>query len=636
MCGFTGYISQQGNVDAAICEKMAKSLQHRGPDDSGVWIDHQDGVALGHRRLSIQDLSSLGRQPMLSSSGRFVIAFNGEIYNFLVLRKELEGLGIRFYGNSDTEVLLAAIEIWGVENSLKRLVGMFAFALWDKKKKTLTLARDRLGEKPLYYGWQNDNFLFGSELKALRQHPSFSGQLDLNALGRYLQYNYVPAPKTIYAGVNKLVPGSYVQIAPLSVNPGSPLEPIAYWQLEQVIRSGIENPFTGKDTEAVEGLNNLLLETIRDKMISDVPLGAFLSGGIDSSTVVALMQATSSRPVKTFTIGFNEGTYNEAAHALRVARYLGTDHTELYVSAEQAMDVIPRLPHIYDEPFADSSQIPSYLVAELAKKNVTVALSGDGGDELFGGYNRHFLAQKWRKVSHIPPLARKVVRSILCGAAPKTWDSLFAIAAPIIPKKYRLNMLGDRLHKFASILPCSNTEELYSVLTSFWLHPEDICPGCGKTHVNYTGQYTWPMNKEPAEEMMFLDTINYLPDDILVKMDRAAMGVSLETRIPFLDHRVVEYAWQLPHTVKLYGAGKWVLRQVLHKYVPQELVERPKMGFGVPIDRWLRGPLRDWAEELLAESRIRREGNLNPIPVRKKWKNTFRVDGTGSTTCGAF
>jgi len=604
-----------------ICQSMANGVTHRGPDDSGTWLDESAGVALGHRRLSIQDLSPLGHQPMVSASGRYVVAYNGEIYNFCQLQQELQSRGYTFRGHSDTEVLLAAVEAWGVEGALERFVGMFAFALWDREDRVLFLARDRLGEKPLYYGWQGGSFLFASELKALRQHPAWEGEVDRDALALYMRHNYVPAPWSIYRGIRKLLPGTLLRI-PAGLRPGELPEPLPYWSAVEVAEAGLLHPFEGSEAEAVEALDRLLRETLGDKMISDVPLGAFLSGGYDSSLVVALMQDLSDRPVKTFSIGFHEEAYNEAHHAAEVARHLGTDHTELYITPEEAMAVIPDLPRLYDEPFADSSQIPTFLVSRLARQQVTVTLSGDGGDELFGGYNRYAQGLEiLSRLHRLPRPARRLLAGSLRALPPGAWDRLFALASPLLPASMKVRLAGDKLHKLAGILGLQGEKALYRGLVSHWDAPEQVVPGSRELPTVLTDPARQARLADFTDYMMFTDLVSYLPDDILVKVDRASMGVSLEARVPLLDHRIVEFAWRLPRHMKVRdGQGKWVLRQVLYRYVPREIMERPKMGFGVPIDHWLRGPLREWAESLLEERRLREEGWFDPAPILRKWR----------------
>lgn len=623
MCGVAGCLQLGGAGEGERCstemaERMAEALVHRGPDDSGVWGGQEAGVALAHRRLSVLELSSAGRQPMISSSDRFVIVFNGEIYNHLELRRQLEGYPWR--GHSDTETLLAAIEAWGLEATLARCVGMFALALWDRRQRVLALARDRLGEKPLYYCRQSGVFLFGSELKALAAHPAFTGAVDRAALSLFLRYNYIPAPWSIYQGVRKLPPGAFLLVRPED----GQCEPTVYWSAQAVAESGQSRRFAGGDEEAREELDGHLRRAVAGQMVADVPLGVFLSGGIDSSTVTALMQAQSGRPVKTFTMGFSGPGYDEAAQAAAVALHLGTEHTELYVRPEDALDVIPRLPAIYDEPFADSSQIPTFLVSQLARQQVTVALSGDGGDELFGGYNRHaWLPCVWRRFGRVPCFWRARLAEILAVPAPGTWDALARAWGRLSSRNRNCaeTRVGDKLHKLAGVLAARSPEEMYDGLVTFWREDDKlVINGGDKPELWLSDLYGQTGVTDIAQRMMLWDMVSYLPDDILVKVDRAAMAVSLETRAPLLDHHLVEFAWSLPLHMKIRdGQGKWLLRRVLYKYVPAELVERPKMGFGVPLDNWLRGPLRPWAEELLAESRLRREGFLHPEPIRRKW-----------------
>ena len=593
---------------------MVDAIRYRGPDDSGTWSDDRQGLALGHARLSILDLSPEGRQPMLSASGRYVISYNGEVYNFANLRTELEQVGQKFRGHSDTEVMLAAFEEWGVENAVQRFVGMFAFALWDRVERHLTLARDRLGEKPLYYGWCGETFLFGSELKALRAHPSWRGEINRGVLASFMRYGYVPLPHSIYVGICKLLPGTWLKIS-ADDPPGHMPVPITYWSAREV---AMQEPLTDlSDAAATDALDSLLRQAVGRQMISDVPLGAFLSGGIDSSTIVALMQCQSSRPVRTFSIGFSESDYDEARYAKLVAAHLGTDHTELYLSAKEALDVIPRLPEIYDEPFGDSSQIPTHLVAALARKHVTVALSGDGGDELFGGYNRYFWGRSiWNRIGPVPQGFRHKVGRMLTALSPAEWDRI----GRSLPRRLRQPTLGDRIHKLASVIDVDGPDELYRRLVSQHREPSSLIVGADETPIWADAEAAAFGRSDFTERMMFHDLVGYLTDDILTKVDRAAMAVSLETRVPLLDHHLVEFAWRLPLAMKIRdGQGKWLLRQVLDRYVPRELIDRPKQGFGIPLDTWLRGPLREWAEELLDERRLRREGYLHPAPIREKW-----------------
>jgi asparagine synthase (glutamine-hydrolysing) len=555
---------------------------------------------------------------MMSESGRYVVSFNGEIYNFGELRKELSS-NHSWRGHSDTEVMLGAIEAWGLEAALKRFVGMFAFALWDRKERLLHLVRDRLGKKPMYYGWTGETFLFGSELKALRAHPEFKAKVDRDALALLMRHQFIPAPYSIYGGIYKLPPATILTLSSPSKRHSSP---VPFWSAKEVAEHGTAEPFTGTDAEAVEYLDALLREAVQLRMVADVPLGAFLSGGVDSSTVVALMQAQSDRPVKTFSIGFHEDAYNEAEHAKAVAQHLRTDHTELYVTPEEAMGVIPELPGLYDEPFADSSQIPTFLVSELARRHVTVSLSGDGGDELFAGYNRYFWGRGVRDaVGRIPRGARRGVAKALNAISPEVWEWGFRAMRPMLPARIKqLNPGGDKVQKLAEILAVDSPETIYYRLISNWKAPTSFVLGSSEPPTVLTDQSQWAYLPEFLQWMMYVDLVSYLPDDILAKVDRASMGVSLEARVPLLDHRVVEFAWRVPLSAKVRnGQSKWLLRQVLYKYVPKELIERPKMGFGVPIDSWLRGPLREWAETLLDERRLRDEGFFDPLPIRRKW-----------------
>ncbi len=626
MCGLAGFLTNNMDNADAIANAMALTIVHRGPDDGDVWLDDQAGIALAHRRLSIVDLSPAGHQPMASKSNRYVIAFNGEIYNHLELRRELEmtpqlkrdGKSISWCGHSDTETLLAGFEAWGIEATLKKTVGMFATSLWDNEEKVLTLARDRMGEKPLYYGFQNNTFLFGSELKALKAHPEFLSEIDRDVLCLYLRHCYIPAPYSIYKGIKKLLPGTYLHVR-LGDDADSPsLTPKSYWRMEEAIARGIDNPFVGSDEQAINALDCQLKQSIGLQMMADVPLGAFLSGGVDSSTVVALMQSQSSRPVKTFSIGFDEAGYNEADYAKAVAKHLGTDHTELYVTAAEAMDVIPLLGKMYDEPFADSSQIPTYLVSKMAKQHVTVSLSGDAGDELFGGYNRYLLADKWQKIERVPFFLRKMTGHLIETLSPSAWDAIFQQLTKI--KTFPSNM-GEKLQKLAKRLEkVDGTQALYYSLVSEINFPEQIVLGAKEPQTWLTQLGMRMPIQDPKQQMMFLDVMTYLPDDILVKVDRAAMANSLETRVPFLDHRVVELASRLPMDMKIRdGETKWLLRQVLYQYVPKELIERPKAGFGIPLAEWLRGPLKDWVESLIDEEKLAREGYFNVHYIRNLW-----------------
>jgi len=599
---------------------MIAQLRHRGPDDSDSWFDSPSGVFLGHARLSILDLSPQGHQPMVSASGRYVIVFNGEIYNYKEVRKDLEGAvaGTKWRGHSDTEVMLEAISHWGLLDALQRFNGMFAFALWDRQDRALHLARDRLGEKPMYYGWMGAVLLFGSELKALRAHSSWYGEINRDSLSLFVRHNYIPAPFSIYKGIRKLPAASLITFRRYDRERWP--EPQIYWSARTVAERGCTHPLQVGDEGAEQQLHQLLLDAVSLRMEADVPLGAFLSGGVDSSTVVALMQAQSSRPINTFSIGFNEAGYDEAAHARSVAAHLKTAHTELYVAPSEAMAVIPRLPQLYDEPFADSSQIPTFLVSQLARQHVTVSLSGDGGDELFGGYNRYFWgARIWKTIGWMPSALRAKVAGTLKALRPAAWDTMTRWAGGVFPH-IMPRMLGDKLQKLAEALTVTSPELLYRSLVTHWENPDQLVFDAHEPATVLTDSALWATVADFTHHMMYQDMVGYLPDDILVKVDRASMGVSLEARVPLLDHRVVELAWHLPTAMKIRGGrGKWLLRQILYRYVPRQMIERPKMGFGVPIDSWLRGPLRDWAEGLLAESRLRQEGFFHPGPIRRKW-----------------
>lgn len=618
MCGIVGVLSSKSNDLESIAREMTQTLHHRGPDDQGIWLDKKADIALGHARLSILDLTSAGHQPMISASERFVIAFNGEIYNHLHLRKEIEQL--KFYswkGHSDTETLLAGFELWGFEATLKKAVGMFAISLWDTKERVLYLARDRMGEKPLYYGFQNNVFMFASELKALKAHPAFESTINRDAIALQMRHSYIPEPHSIYQGIFKLIPGHFLK---LDSNTNE-IKITAYWTLNETVKEGNDNPYTANSAEAILNIEKVLKEAVQSQMLSDVPLGAFLSGGIDSSLVTALMQSQSNTPIKTFTIGFHEEGYNEAEFAKTVARHLKTDHTELYVTDKEALDVVPLLPSLYDEPFSDSSQIPTFLVSQMTKQHVTVALSGDGADELFGGYNRYFWADKiWKKIGFLPHSVRSNIAHLLTLPSPDTLNNQFSSISHYLPRRYRYKNFGDKLHKLAEILALSSKEETYLSLISHWKSPQDIVVGANEPSA-VLNKLIEKKELDFISQMMYADAVSYLPGDILTKVDRAAMGVSLETRAPFLDHRVVEAAWKLPFSMKIQGdQGKWILRQILYKYVPKEMIERPKMGFGAPIDSWLRGPLKEWAEALLDEDQLKREGFLNPAPIRQKWE----------------
>jgi asparagine synthase (glutamine-hydrolysing) len=620
MCGIAGFLDATPEGAEARVRRMTDAIVHRGPDDGGAWMDPAAGLALGHRRLSILDLSPAGHQPMMSASGRFVLVFNGEMYNHLAIRAELEASGCapHWRGHSDTETLLAAIEAWGLDATLRRAVGMFALGLWDRERRRLALARDRAGEKPLYFGRQKGAFLFGSELKALRAHPAFEGAIDRHVLALYLRHNYVPDPLCIYQGIRKLLPGTWVEID----ERGEAVEPVPFWSVDEAIASGRQNPFVGTDAEAIDRLDAVLGEAVQAQMVADVPLGAFLSGGVDSSLVVALMQARSSRAVRTFTIGFEDRSFDESVHARAVAKHLGTDHTELVVTPNEALSIVPRLPDMYDEPMADSSQIPTALVCAMARRHVTVSLSGDAGDELFGGYTRYMLASRiWRTLSRVPTSVRHGAARVLATGRPETWDRIIGALAPVLPGRLRVSRPGDKLRKLSVVLGSFDTlPAVYRSLVSHWDPPDDACRGVREARSRLSELMERRASLNFEETMMFWDLLTYLPGDILVKVDRAAMATSLETRVPMLDHRVIEFSWTLPFHLRIRdGHGKWLLRQLLYRHVPSELIERPKMGFGVPIDAWLRGPLREWAEALLAKDRLEREGFFDGEVVQSRW-----------------
>ena len=609
-------------------------LTHRGPDAGGQWVGGGGAVALGHRRLSILDLSPAGAQPMTSPSGRFVLIYNGEVYNFPALRAELERGGSRFCGRSDTEVLAAGFDAWGVEDTLARSVGMFSMAVWDQREQTLVLARDRMGQKPLYYGWAGDAVVFGSELKALRAHPDFRAEVDREALALYFMYTCVPGPHTIYRGVRHLPPGTLVRLAADDLSPGEDLlvREAPYWSLADAVAAGRTNPFRGSDLDAEDALDGLLQTAVRDRLVADVPVGAFLSGGVDSTAVVAAAQRVASGPVQTFTIGFTEGAFDESPHAEAVAAHLGTDHQTLAVTPADALAVIPRLAAIYDEPFADSSQIPTTLVSQLARSHVTVALSGDGGDELFAGYTRHTRVPRlWDRVRRVPRAVRAGIGRAVRAISPSAWDRAYAVVEPALPTRARVGLPGDKAHKLGHVLGAASSDDIYARLvrieTATW--PPVLGATAPDVLVDQPGR--WPRGLGGLDRMLYLDTLTYLPDDILTKVDRATMSASLEGRAPFMDHRLVEFAWTLPPSLKARdGEGKWLLRKVVDRSVPRGLMDRPKAGFSVPVGEWLRGPLRPWAEGLIDPTRIRGEGYLDPKTVARVWREHLsgRVDRT--------
>jgi asparagine synthase (glutamine-hydrolysing) len=619
MCGISGFIGfDAAQAPEEIARRMALHQAHRGPDDSGVWVDAAAEVALSHRRLAIVDLSPLGAQPMVSHCGRYVLVFNGEIYNHLEIKAELSR---SWRGHSDSEVLIEAIAEWGLHRALQRSAGMFALAVWDRQERSLSLARDRMGEKPLYYGSSRGTFGFASQISALREHPALQPAIDRDAIAFLLRYHCIPAPRSIYRGIYKLLPGTWVRVTRDTL--GSALKPEPYWSAREAAVNGVRDQLRGSPEEVTDALEQLLTKVVGDQMMSDVPLGAFLSGGIDSSTVVALMQKQSSRPVRTFSIGFKQRGYDEAAHARSVAQHLGTDHTELYVSPAEALDVVPKLGRIYDEPFSDSSQVPTYLLAAMARKHVTVALSGDGGDELFGGYNRYTHAPAiWSALRRVPRPVRKTGGAMLSALPVPFWNMVESVGGAFVPAWRDRQQFALKAAKVIDVIDTGTPEDVYHRLVSHGeaqvrsLLPQSL----SRQDIHFASELP-----SLEERMMLADTQQYLPDDILVKVDRATMAVSLESRVPLIDHRLFELAWRIPLAMKIHdGKGKWILRRVLERHVPATLVDRPKMGFAMPVAEWLRGPLRDWAEGLLAESRLRADGYFDVAALRGLWRDHIR------------
>ncbi|MCK5895147.1 MAG: asparagine synthase (glutamine-hydrolyzing) [Endozoicomonadaceae bacterium] len=618
MCGFSGFLNKNKmpKNSSELLKLMGVAIANRGPDSSGEWINEEFNVGFSHRRLAVIDPSPAGRQPMYSLNAKYIISFNGEIYNHLDLRCELEKskCNTMWRGHSDTETLLMGFELWGVNETIKKTIGMFSFALWDNEKNELTLGRDRLGEKPLYYGWQGDTFLFGSELKALKVHPDFKSEINRNSVALQLRYSYIPAPYSIYAGINKLLPGCL-----LVLNSHTFEEDIdQYWSFNNAFEKGKDNIYTDTLEQAADDLEDILKKSIKQQMVADVPLGAFLSGGIDSSTVVALMQSQSDKPIKTFSIGFNEEGYNEAVYAKAIAAHLGTEHTELYLTHEDAMSIIPKLANLFDEPFSDSSQIPTFMVAKMARKEVTVVLTGDAADELFCGYNRYTMTTGlWSKIAKIPYWLRSVMARLIYFVPISYWNKI----NKILPNKLKMSNLGKKIHKGAGVLTARSLGDCYKGVMSHWQNPENVVIGAAEPATAINNPKRSPKLSDNIEQLMAIDSISYLPDDILTKVDRACMGVSLEGRIPFLNHKVVEFAWRLPFNYKLNnGNTKCCLKKVLLKHVPRELIERPKMGFGVPIGDWLRGPLKEWADILLSSHRLAKEGIFKPAPIATMWQ----------------
>jgi len=623
MCGICGYISSQVSHEDGLSDlkRMANQLALRGPDNKSYWQSEDAVVGLAHRRLSILDLSEEGHQPMISQHGKLIITFNGEVYNFQEIKHELEteNKDVIFRGHSDTEVILAAIEYWGLKKALQKFNGMFAFALWNRETHELYLARDRMGEKPLYYGWVGKKFIFASTLNSLRQSTGFDPKVNHQALGLYLRHNYVPAPHSILNGVYKLQPGHTALLVTKSHELHLSTQP--YWSLIDAYQTNNKISDDISLNTATNELETLLCNSVTHRMISDVPIGAFLSGGVDSSLIVALMQSISARRVKTFTIGFSEPEFNEAQHAKTIAEYLGTDHTELYISADQAMDVIPGMASIYDEPFADPSQIPTYLVSKLASDSVKVVLSGDGGDELFYGYKRYFTFESyWKNICKYPVEIRNLLARLINIVPKPVWEILVRLVHSIgISEKSRLTHVS-KIYELSDMLTYNNYSNMYQWVVAHWKRPEDVISNYTSCNILTSDFSHWSNIDCFQEWMTYYDSMYYLPDDILVKLDRASMAVSLEGRIPLLDHKIVEYAASLPMHIKTNnGNGKQPLKNLLGKYLPSELYEKPKKGFAVPIDSWLKNGLRDWAEDLLSKEQLNNDGYFDSKVVREKW-----------------
>ncbi|AZT85880.1 asparagine synthase (glutamine-hydrolyzing) [Marinobacter sp. NP-4(2019)] len=632
MCGITGVLSpNSGLATESTVRRMADAVLHRGPDDLGTWADSEVGIALGHRRLAILDLSSAGYQPMASLCDRYVIVFNGEIYNHIMLREQLReatGGGIPWRGHSDTETLLEAFRVWGIEDTLRLTSGMFAIAVWDREEQFLTLARDRFGEKPLYYGWVDGTLVFASELKALKQYPGLRGELESRVLQSYLRFGCVGGQQSILKGVFKLPPGSFLEVSLADIKAGKRPQPAEWWSAVDSAHAARQSAPVSPE-RALTNVAETLIASVERQMAADVPLGAFLSGGVDSSLIVALMQSQSARKIRTFSVGFDDPRYDESEHAAAVARHLGTEHTTLRATSQMALDVIPKLPALYDEPFADSSQIPTFLISSLTRDHVTVALSGDAGDELFGGYNRYvWMPRVWSKLARMPQPMRHTLASLLKSMPPRGYDRLMAIGSRVLPSRLHIRTFGEKLYKLADVLACGSDRELYGGLASMNRHPENLLEPecCSDKAVEHL--YPALAGFDQVEWMMLMDTLNFMVDDVLVKVDRASMASSLEVRAPFLDPDVYAAAWQLPLDMRVRnGEGKWALRQILYRHVPRELIERPKMGFAVPLDDWLRGPLREWAEDLLSPSSLANLPALNPRAVQAMWRNHLQGKG---------
>lgn len=622
MCGFTGYISSHPmdkfSNNESIIHEMTGSLIHRGPDSEGFWKDSSKGIVMGFRRLAILDTSSNGNQPMISNNGQFVIVFNGEIYNHLILRKEIENIkkNHQWTSGSDTETILCGFELWGIHETIQKCTGMFGFAVWCNKNKELVLGRDRLGEKPVYYGWQGEShdrvFLFGSELKAFHKHPSFQKVIDRDAISSFIRYSYVPAPNSIYKNIYKLLPGHLLKVSQSNQNP----QITEYWSASHIAQQNHKLSFS-TDTKAIDSLEEVLKSSVKQQMIADVPIGAFLSGGIDSSLTTSLMQEQSMDKIKTFTIGFNQKEFNEADHAKAVANHLNTDHAELYIDSQDLLNVIPKLSQLYDEPFGDSSQIPTYLISNFARQTVTVALSGDGGDELFCGYNRYKVTDKyWRKLKIIPPFLRRIIGNSLSKLPPQKIDQMHSFFS----RNAQYANISDKVIKGSNVIASEDITDLYIGLISACKEPNSFVIDGVESNRFLHSKLSLLKNFDDLSFMMLMDLLTYLPDDILTKVDRAAMGVSLETRVPMLSHQIVEFAMQLPQEYKLRdNQTKWLLREVLYRNVPKEIIDRPKSGFAVPIGFWLRTSLKDWADDLLSESSIHKQGFFHAAKIRERW-----------------
>lgn len=625
MCGIAGFFSPRldAGIARSVAKRMADAIAHRGPDSEGVWLDRACGIAIAHRRLAIIDISANGAQPMISHGGRFVVAFNGEIYNFRQVRERLDAKRqIQWKGTSDTEVLLEAIHEWGLSGALRQCVGMFALCLWDRQERRLSFARDRFGEKPLSVATMGGSIIFGSELSALRRHPDWKSNLSLDSIASYLRLSYVPSPYSVFENVRRVAPGTVLStVIDDACNAGPFLEE-PYWSVAEDIEPVRSSRNDISANDAVTQVEAALLETVDRQMISDVPLGAFLSGGIDSSVVVAMMSARAGNRVKSFTVGFHEGGYNEADDARLVAKHFGTEHHELYIPAKEAIETIPRLSTKYDEPFADSSQLPTLLVSEFARGHVTVALTGDGGDELFSGYNRYSWAPAiWNRLQYFPIGWRQLIARTMNAISPRIWESGYGLGAAFMPASRRQRNVGDKMHKLAATIQTASPRELYTFLISLWTEPEQLLTGGHEHKCRALSAAFNPASEDYVSWMMKTDAATYLPDDILVKVDRASMSVGLEARAPFLDHELVQLVWRLPQKFRtMDGRGKWLLRQVLYKHIPREMVDRPKAGFAIPLDIWLRGPLRKWADSILVPSRLESRGILRSAPVMTKWK----------------